>query len=249
MLKKIIGCAVLVVVAQSQAQAQQRIEHVGSSAPNEVATSSVDMRTDLMTAARTIFPSSWSGFAQKGIDVRRPSNLRVAAGEPWVSALDRWLAQEGIAAKLDWNARKFYLRGGGAYAPVTQQYPQAGYAPQGVYPGAYQGAYQGYPGGYPVGAYQGQPIRTWSVLTTDVRLETTMERWAREGGYKLVWDADRHILISAADSFNGTISDAINRVLSSPAIRDSDYPLEAVFYANTPPVIRITRLGDQPVKE
>ena len=99
------------------------------------------------------------------------------------------------------------------------------------------------------GASGGEVSRNWAILTSDVRLETTLERWAREGGYRLVWDADRHILISAADQFSGTISAAINRVLNSPAIRDSDYPLEAVFYANQPPVIRITRLGDQPSKD
>ncbi len=229
MLKKLIGCAVLVALTQSFAQAQQRIEHVGPAMQNEVATSSVDMRTDVLTAARTIFPSTWSGFAQKGIDVRRVSNLRMSAGESWVAALDRWLAQEQFSARLDWSARKFYLRAGAAGPIAAGQYTQGG---------------QPYPQ-----QYQGAPVRTWTTLITDVRLETTLDRWSREAGYKLVWDADRQILISAADQFTGTISDAINRVLSSPAIRDSDYPLEAVFYANNPPVIRITRLGDQPVKE
>lgn len=236
MLKKIIGFAVLVVAAQSHAQ--QRIEHVGPLVPNEVAISSVDMKTDLMTAAKTIFPPTWSGFAQKGIDVRRPTNLRMSRGESWLGALDRWLAQEQMVAKIDWNTHKFYLRSVTSYQNAQANHPQFGHPNT-----------AGNPAGYPANAYQGPVVRTWSVLTTDVRLETTLERWAREGGYKLVWDADRHILISAADSFNGTIGDAINRVLSSPAIRGSDYPLEAVIYANTPPVIRITRLGDQPIKE
>ena len=236
MLKKIIGFAVLVVAAQSHAQ--QRIEHVGPLVPNEVAISSVDMKTDLMTAAKTIFPPTWSGFSQKGIDVRRPTNLRVSRGESWLGALDRWLAQEQMSAKIDWNTRKFYLRGAFQYQNAQANNHQLGYSNPSANPA-----------GYPASGYQGQPVRNWSVLATDVRLETTLERWAREGGYKLVWDADRHILISAADSFNGTIGDAINRVLASPAIRGSDYPLEAVIYANTPPVIRITRLGDQPIKE
>lgn len=234
MLKKLIGCTVLVALFQPLAQAQQRIEQVGPAVQNEIATSTVDMRTDILTAARTIFPSTWSGFAQKGLDVHRPSKLHMSAGEPWVTALDRWLAQEQLSARLDWNARRFYLRAAPSMgSPAVAQYNDRSQQPPA--PQSVQG--------------QGEPVRTWTTLVSDVRLETTLERWSREAGYKLVWDADRQILISAADQFNGTLSDAINRVLSSPAIRDSDYPLEAVFYANNPPVIRITRLGDQPVKE
>ena len=213
MLKTFLGAVALAATVAAHAQ---RIEHVGPVAHSETAVSSVDMRTDLMTAARTIFPPSWNGFAQKGLDVRRASALRMQGGEPWLVALDRWLAQEQLSARLDWSARSFYLRSGTAVAG---------------------------------GASGGEVSRNWAILTSDVRLETTLERWAREGGYRLVWDADRHILISAADQFSGTISAAINRVLNSPAIRDSDYPLEAVFYANQPPVIRITRLGDQPSKD
>jgi hypothetical protein len=33
--------------------------------------------------------------------------------------------------------------------------------------------------------------------------------------------------------------------LSSPGIRMSDFPLEACIYANTPPLVRITRQGEQ----
>lgn len=208
--KQLIGCALM--CAATISMAQQRIEHVGPPATHEVTTSSVEMNTDIMTAARNIFPASWNGFAQKGLDVRRPSRLTMRAGESWVMVFDRWLAQEGLTARIDWSARNFYLRN------------PAGSSAMGLDAGA---------------------VRTWTVLANDIRLETTLERWARESGHKLVWDADRHILISAGDQFNGTLAEAINRLLSSPAIRDSDYPLEAVFYSNQPPVIRITRLGDQ----
>ena len=250
MLKPLVGVAVLFLsIAQAHAQ---RIEHVGPVAGGELASSPVEMRTDLLTAARTIFPQAWNGFAQKGLDVRRASAVRIQPGEPWLGALDRWLAQEKLSARLDWNTRKFYLHSGAGGAISSQALVQVGGNSVGSYgqtqyqPPQYQQASYGYGYGYVPGA---PPSQQWAVLTSDIRLETTLERWAKDAGYRLIWDADRHVLISAADQFVGTLPDAINRVLNSPAIRDSDYPLEAVFYSNTPPVIRITRLGDQSTKE
>lgn len=243
MLKPLVGAAVLFLfIAQAHAQ---RIEHVGPAAGGEVASSPVEMRTDLLTAARTIFPQAWNGFAQKGLDVRRASAVRIQPGEPWLGALDRWLAQEKLSARLDWNTRKFYLHSGTGGAISSPVPLQVGSDPVGSYGQTqYQQASYGY--GYVPGA---PPSQQWAVLASDIRLETTLERWAKDAGYRLIWDADRHVLISAADHFVGSLPDAISRVLNSPAIRDSDYPLEAVFYSNTPPVIRITRLGDQSTKE
>lgn len=112
--------------------------------------------------------------------------------------------------------------------------------------------------GVSTAAITGQPIaeqgpvvltasttRTWRVESSDVRLSTTLERWAKASGYNLIWDAQKQVLLSAKDSFDGTLEQALVRVLSSPAIRKSEYPLEACFYPNQPPVIRITRLGEQ----
>lgn len=86
---------------------------------------------------------------------------------------------------------------------------------------------------------------TWKIASDDIRLATTLDRWAKQVGYKLIWDAQKHVLLSSADSFTGTFEEALTRVLSSPAIRRSDYPLEACIYPNNPPVVRITKLGDQ----
>ncbi len=86
---------------------------------------------------------------------------------------------------------------------------------------------------------------TWKIASDDIRLATTLDRWAKQAGFKLIWDAQKHVLLSSADSFTGTFEEALTRVLSSPAIRRSDYPLEACIYPNNPPVVRITKLGDQ----
>jgi hypothetical protein len=86
--------------------------------------------------------------------------------------------------------------------------------------------------------------KTWRIEPTDGRLANSFDRWARADGMRLVWDARQHIAISAGDSFEGTLQDALKRVLSSPAIRNT-YPLEVCFYPNNPPVMRVTELGEQ----
>ena len=91
----------------------------------------------------------------------------------------------------------------------------------------------------------GATIRTWTILPTDGRLSITFERWAKADGMKLVWDAQQHVMLSSSDSFTGTLTEALTRVMTSPAIRLSPYPLEACIYPNNPPLLRITRAGEQ----
>lgn len=87
--------------------------------------------------------------------------------------------------------------------------------------------------------------REWTVLVSDAKLSTSLKRWAKEAGYTFKWDADRHVLVGATTSFFGSFEDVLGRVLNTPGIKNSEYPLEACIYANTPPLVRITRLGDQ----
>jgi hypothetical protein len=85
----------------------------------------------------------------------------------------------------------------------------------------------------------------WSVLTQDITLARTFERWGAQAGYRVKWDAQRNFLIGAPDSVEGTFETALKAILNSSGIRQSDYPLEACIYANTPPLVRITRQGEQ----
>jgi hypothetical protein len=85
----------------------------------------------------------------------------------------------------------------------------------------------------------------WEVRASDITLAKTLERWALAGGHKLKWDAARNFLIGAPDVYVGSFEGAVHNLLFSPGIRLSDYPLEACIYANTPPLIRITRQGEQ----
>ncbi len=85
----------------------------------------------------------------------------------------------------------------------------------------------------------------WSVLVQDITLARTLERWGAQAGYRVKWDAQRNFLIGAPDSVDGSFETALKTVLDSAGIRHSDYPLEACIYANTPPLVRITRQGEQ----
>lgn len=94
-----------------------------------------------------------------------------------------------------------------------------------------------------------EPLRTglnqWEIHPNDVRLDVAFKRWSDKAGYSFRWDADRYVLVSAQTVLKGTFESAVNTVLKSPGIRLSDYPLEACIYANEPPLLRVTRLGDQ----
>jgi hypothetical protein len=85
----------------------------------------------------------------------------------------------------------------------------------------------------------------WSVLVQDITLARTLERWGAQAGYRVKWDAQRNFLIGAPDSVYGSFETALKALLNSAGIRQSDYPLEACIYANTPPLVRITRQGEQ----
>jgi hypothetical protein len=98
---------------------------------------------------------------------------------------------------------------------------------------------------YAGGATPDPGATRWSVLVQDITLARTLERWAAQAGYRLKWDAQRNFLIGAPDSVEGDFETALKKLLDSAGIRQSDYPLEACIYANTPPLVRITRQGEQ----
>jgi hypothetical protein len=89
------------------------------------------------------------------------------------------------------------------------------------------------------------PVTHWRVLVQDITLARTLERWGAQAGVRVKWDAQRNFLVGAPDSVDGTFETALKTLLGSAGIRQSDYPLEACIYANTPPLVRITRQGEQ----
>ncbi|RGE40435.1 hypothetical protein DZC30_20445 [Comamonas testosteroni] len=105
----------------------------------------------------------------------------------------------------------------------------------------------------PITSYvQAQPIpvpspiqKTWSLQLKDVNYYGAFQRWATEAGYQVRWDAEKHFIVEAIDTFTGSFEDAVTGVLANPAVAFSKYPLEVCFYPNTPPLARITRKGVQ----
>ncbi|MFL6696654.1 MAG: TcpQ domain-containing protein [Vitreoscilla sp.] len=98
---------------------------------------------------------------------------------------------------------------------------------------------------YAAGSNSEPSATHWSVLVQDITLARTLERWGAQAGYRVKWDAQRNFLIGAPDSLDGSFETALKTILNSAGIRQSDYPLEACIYANTPPLVRITRQGEQ----
>lgn len=88
-------------------------------------------------------------------------------------------------------------------------------------------------------------VPRWEVLTSDMTLSKTLARWAKDAGYRLQWDASRNFLIGAPTGFSGDFETAVSALLGTPGIRLSEYPLEACLYSNSPPLLRITRYGEQ----
>jgi hypothetical protein len=97
----------------------------------------------------------------------------------------------------------------------------------------------------PVAVFRVATVPRWEVLTSDMTLSKTLARWAQEAGYRLQWDAPRNFLIGAPTGFSGDFETAVSALLSTPGIRLSEYPLEACVYSNSPPLLRITRYGEQ----
>lgn len=212
------------------------IEHVGSPRFHEPASSGVSMNSDLMGAARVLAPTGWTGFAQRQLDTRRQSSVSIQQGEPWVAALDRWLAQEQLTARLDWQSKRFYLNPGRVPVQAGGQINPSTWAPAPV-------------AVYSAPAAPAAPAvaqaESWDIDLKDIHLGNTFTRWGAKQGWTVLWDAPKNIMIEATSTFGGTLTEAINQVLRSPGIQSSAFPLEACVYPNTPPLIRITLKGEQ----
>lgn len=97
-----------------------------------------------------------------------------------------------------------------------------------------------------VSAVSAKPtLRSWVVKHDDLTLANVFTRWAKDAGYRVLWDARKNVMVDGADSLSGSFEDAVTAVLQGPAVALGPYPLEVCFYANKPPLARITRKGDQ----
>lgn len=83
-------------------------------------------------------------------------------------------------------------------------------------------------------------IRTWKILLSDKVISNTLERWAEQGGYQLVWKSNHDFEITSSAVITGTMRDSFNLVLLS--FVDSNSPIKATWYKNK--VIVITSFNE-----
>lgn len=225
------GLVAIAALTASCAYAQPRLHVVGDMGQQHASTSAAKVEGSLVNVAKMIVPRGWAGYAGKDVDVNRTSAIAIEAGEKWTESFERWLQQEHLVAKADMGKKVFFLDRDPSTPAPSQALASAKTEP-----------------GVPT-ASTPMPSpsagQRWDVRIEDVKLENTLKRWSQQAKYQLIWDTDREFLIPATDVYSGSFEDALDRILKSPAIRNSDHPLEAVIYANNPPLVRITRLGDK----
>lgn len=83
-------------------------------------------------------------------------------------------------------------------------------------------------------------VRVWRVLLSDKVISNTLERWAEQGGYQLVWKSNHDFEITSSAVITGTIKESFNQVLLS--FIDSNSPIKATWYKNK--VIVITSFNE-----
>lgn len=225
------GLVAIAAFTASCAYAQPRLHVVGDLGQQPASTSAAKVEGSLVNVAKMIVPRGWAGYAGKAVDVNRPSAIAINAGEKWTVSFERWLQQEHLVAKADMGKKVFFLD----KDPASNGAPQAMASAKD----------EPYTAGSSAPVLPPAAGQRWEVRIEDVKLENTLKRWAHQAKHQLIWDTDREFLIPATDVYAGSFEDALDRILRSPAIRNSDHPLEAVIYANNPPLVRITRMGDK----
>lgn len=80
----------------------------------------------------------------------------------------------------------------------------------------------------------------WKIYLSDKVISNTLERWAEEGGYQLVWKSQHDFEITSEATINGNMKEAFNQVLLS--FVDTNTPIKATWYKNK--VIVITSFSE-----
>lgn len=82
--------------------------------------------------------------------------------------------------------------------------------------------------------------KAWKIYLNDKVISNTLERWAEEGGYQLVWKSQHDFEITSEATINGNMKEAFNQVLLS--FVDTSTPIKATWYKNK--VIVITSFSE-----
>jgi hypothetical protein len=84
------------------------------------------------------------------------------------------------------------------------------------------------------------PVVRWALSERDKTLKSAIERWAREAGWRLVWELGVDYRISAAASIEGTFETAVTEVVKN--MEHADVPPKAIFYRGNQ-VLRVVARG------
>jgi hypothetical protein len=196
-----------------------------------------------------MFGSSCAGIRPLAVSAGVAVSLAISAGSAMSQAVPEVVPRAAVAMQLPVAPYIPFKEVMAAPMASTSVYPGSHIAAA-LASGTTQALAQDAPGphsssGHAQSISKATSTNRWEVRTSDITLYRTLERWSSAAGYKLKWDAAKNFLIGAPDVYAGSFESALQSVLSSSGIRLSDYPLEACIYANTPPLVRITRQGEQ----
>lgn len=71
---------------------------------------------------------------------------------------------------------------------------------------------------------------TWRVEIADMNVRRVIERWSRNAGMQVIYEATKDVDVGATAAFSGTYEHALQQLLA--AIETSEMPLRACLYAN-----------------
>lgn len=172
---------------------------------------------------------------QPAVEIEGPaslSDLKVSweKGTARVSVVQSMAKQHGLIFKLKGRSLSIQLdRAGAPRTPAASQVQQTFGAAAAETP-----------------RVESKALQQYDVRLTDIKLSTAITRWAQAAGVRVRWDADKHVIVGAPQTYlKADIFDAVMAALDSPGIRNSDYPLEVCEYPNVPRLLRITRKGEQ----
>lgn len=80
-------------------------------------------------------------------------------------------------------------------------------------------------------------IQQWQVLRADVSVRRLLQRWGREAGWQVVWDAPRDFPIETEVQLSGRIEQVVSAVVESLAV--TDFPVQARINSE----LHIIRIG------
>lgn len=85
-----------------------------------------------------------------------------------------------------------------------------------------------------------EPVRTWQLALADHTVKNALTRWAKDGGWQLIWDVPIDFGVDADATITGTFEQALQSVVH--ALEKSDTPIQAVLYKGNK-VLRIVAKG------